>query len=503
MRASKLYQWLKKLPTQEQNEFLRYVNYGGGRNREELSSILALFLAKVVRGGEMSREAFWAECWGGEAFDPNRFNKRLSELKGLLDEFLGFQAMRQNPVTKTSLLAQALKQRNLGEFAQSERHDALKTLKNAPIDIADSVLQLQIEENFLQLELSSPRSSKRYDEPVFQELMQHVEQYYFAQMLRYACAALNQDRIFGTTHDYGALPSMLPHIERDLPRCHILVRLYYRIYMMQNEPETPSHFEALRDDLAREGARLEADLHRDLYMLAINHCVRRINLGEEAYFEKLSRIYSEIRETGVLLVNGYVNTGELKNIISVAVRSDKIALAYELLDAYGQRLLPGTEWAIAYNRAVIDYHRAVLYQAALGPQELAAARRSIEAEYVRIRKVFYELIGKSDDIFYDMDAKVYYLRVSNELGQFDMFEIQFEPLRVFLGRKKGISAAHKENYRQFIYFLKDLCRIRTDNSLTTKHRRDKLRKLEARLGAAYDIANISWLREKIKEALDK
>ena len=46
MRDSKLYQWLSKLPTQEQNEFGRYVSLQGGRNRDELAELLSLFFGE-------------------------------------------------------------------------------------------------------------------------------------------------------------------------------------------------------------------------------------------------------------------------------------------------------------------------------------------------------------------------------------------------------------------------------------------------------------------------
>jgi hypothetical protein len=69
MQDSKFFKWIRLLPTQEQNDFLRFVEHAGGKNRQELSGLLSLFLDEIVRGKGLEREVFYKKWRPDAAFD--------------------------------------------------------------------------------------------------------------------------------------------------------------------------------------------------------------------------------------------------------------------------------------------------------------------------------------------------------------------------------------------------------------------------------------------------
>lgn len=478
MQDSKLFKWIRLLPTQEQNDFLRFVEHAGGKNRQELHGLLSHFLEDVVRGKGSDRESFYKKWRPDSDYDVNYLRKRMTRLQELFDSFLAAQELALHPADQVVFLAKALERRDWGQFIETERRDALKVLQAEPIDDQFFWQQLQLENAYLKLKLASERN---VEGPSLQVPMNMVEELYLVQALRFACAARNQDRIIGTAHDYGFLPHVLPHITERITHMNPLVRVYYRVHQMHEEHGSSQHYDAFMADLATYTGMFAPTILRELYQYAINHCVSRLNAREMEFAPRLSELYNDLLNKGILLRNGYIAGDELKNMIGLSARIGQLEVAEELLERYKPLLSPDADPAVAnYCKLVIHYYKG---------------------EFAQVRRECENVLKDTKDTFYESDARIYYLRACYEMKDFDFVDSQYDAFRMFLRRVRQIGKTRIQRYQGFLLYFNRLYRIMQDHSTLNAAKKKLLETLSQDLDEAKNVADAPWLKDKITQAL--
>ena len=480
MRDSKLYRWLEKMPAAEQNDFLQFLEIRAGKNRRELSLMLKSLIDLVQSAATCSREAFHASVFGDLPFDPNALRKRMTAIKSLLDDFLAITELLNNASAKSVWRLKALQNRGWQEFIESEYQGASDLLAGSKIAPNHFGYAMQLEESYLHLVLEAPRRGK---EASFQRILDQTDLNFLVQKLRFACAAANQDRIVGTSHDFGLLQPILGHVAANEAHFPPLVRMYFHIYCLQRNAKEAGHFQAIITDLQAYLPSLETALARELCQFAINHCVARVNDGEHTFRAEIQRLYQWTLETKVLLVDEKIDGSALKNMVAVVLLSGDCDLAERLLKVYGPLLNADSDPTILeHNKAIILYHR----------KQFSAARKICDL-----------VIRDARDMFIIVDARVCLWRSSFELGDLEFCLTQYDVFRMFLGRVHSMSKEHIARYKRFANGFHALVRICSKYGGTqTGKRNGELKDLLARLETSLPMANLQWLLQKTKEALE-
>ena len=479
MRDSKLYRWLSRLDTGEQNEFMRYVSALGGKNREELGRMVKLFVEKVVRGKGLDRAVFYQQMGWPEPYESNLLHQRLTDLKKKLDAFLAIQEFRRDAGAVAVYQMRGIYRRGWLELMRTEVKQARMAAAETENDERRSLYGMMIEESHL---LATMELARNFKEPSFQATMDHLEELFCLQTLRYACAALNQDRILNVQHDYGMIDAVIAHLGARLEGIAPVLKLYCHAYHMLAEYGEKQHFRKLKDGLSFHWKSLSGELRRELYRYLINYCVAQINTGEQTFSAEIVQIYEETLQSGALLDEGKMDPGQLKNMIAIAIRSEKLEAAERLLEVYGPMLTPEADsMTIDYNRAILLYH---------------------QGEYSKARKLLELVLRDTKDIFFKLDAKLYSWRASYELGDLDMSEDNYNALRMYLLRDRVLSKGIRASYMQFVTHLHSLWQV-IHGEADEKKRKRKLMALLKKLKARQSGANILWLVEKVEEELTK
>jgi hypothetical protein len=338
--------------------------------------------------------------------------------------------------------------------------------------------QLQLENAYLNLKLSAVRD---IEGPSLQIPLNLAEELYLVQALRYACAARNLDRILGKSHDYGLLPHLLPYIAQRLTTFNPLVRIFFRVYQMLEAHTDSAHHHALLDELSEHAGAFTPSIQRELYQYAINHCISRLNAGEQEYAPPLVKLYEDTLETGVLLRNDCIGGDELKNMIALSARLGQIEVAEVLLARYTPLLAPDADPAVAsYCNVVIHYHKG---------------------EFSAVRRVSEDVLLHTRDSFYEIDARIYRWRSSYELKEFEDADSDYDAFRMFIGRVKSLGVKRITRYKGYMKFFRRLCKIMTDK-VEGPAKRVALEALGTDIDAAADsTADVTWLKDKIGQAL--
>jgi len=97
-----------------------------------------------------------------------------------------------------------------------------------------------------------------------------------------------------------------------------------------------------------------------------------------------------------------------------------------------------------------------------------------------------------NDIFYQLDAKTTLLKTYYELGEWQPLYSLKDSFRILLRRKRLITPQQKANYLNLLNFSMRVFRIDVKDTF-------KLKKLKQEIMAANNVADKSWLVEKIVE----
>ena len=94
-------------------------------------------------------------------------------------------------------------------------------------------------------------------------------------------------------YDTGLLNSILERIEEGRILSHVGVAVYYYGYKALTDRNNVEHFEHLSRILHEKGEAFPAAELKELFLLAINYCISRINVGQEAFFQRAFQLYKE------------------------------------------------------------------------------------------------------------------------------------------------------------------------------------------------------------------
>ncbi len=233
--------------------------------------------------------------------------------------------------------------------------------------------------------------------------------------------------------------------------------------------ERDAHFHALRDGLAANLGRLPHEDARDLLTFAINHCILRINEGQDAaYLEELFGLYQRGTDLGLLLDRGRISPFTFNNVTGVAVRLDKLAWAARFVADHRDRLPPD--------------RREEVY--ALNAGRLAYAGREYDDALALLQSADYQ------DFIHHMTARLLQLKIYYERGQDQLLAAHLKNTRALLRRRRGKLGYHLDNYRNVLRLTDRLSRLPPyGGAARTKLRQDVER--------TQPLTERRWLLERI------
>ncbi|MGB3549010.1 MAG: hypothetical protein WBA17_18695, partial [Saprospiraceae bacterium] len=203
--------------------------------------------------------------------------------------------------------------------------------------------------------------------------------------------------------------------------------------------EREASFRTLRDGLTEHLPRLPRADARDLLTFAINHCILRINEGEERgeYLAELFALYQSGTDHELLLERGRISPFTFNNVTGVAVRLGKLEWAGRFVKDHFNRLPPD--------------RREEVY--ALNAGRLAYAAHDYDEALALLQSADYQ------DFIHHMTARVLQLKIYYEREQDQLLDAHLKNTRALLRRRRGKLGYHLDNYRNVLRLTDRLCRL--------------------------------------------
>jgi hypothetical protein len=248
------------------------------------------------------------------------------------------------------------------------------------------------------------------------------------------------------------------------------VAIYQSISMLYREAENPVHYQNVINLMKEHSSKFSPEEVKDMYVHALNYCFRRINGGHLEYLAIVLELYKTLLEEEIIFEDGFLTPDNVKNIVTIALRTGQIKWTEEFLETYKNRMPPAErESAFAYNMAQVCYYKK---------------------DFSRALKLLHSV--EIDDIFYQIGAKSLLLRTYYELNEPEPFFSLSDAFTNYLKRNKLISNSQRTVNLNFVKFARKLMQIRFGSRLTTEGVRNELQVLKS-------VGNLQWLNEKLEE----
>ncbi len=393
-----------------------------------------------------SKEKAFQAVFPSQQFSDVKMRLLMSDLHKLIEKYLMYKNYFADEILNKIQLASTYRERNLSKHFEKTINDANNLLEKKDLRHAE-YHHLRYKELLERYQFSSQQ--KRNDEFNLQEISSTLDTTFITLKLRQTCLLLSHQAVYNKEYDLGLLPFMIQYIEQNDLLNIPAISMYYYCYKSLIEPKKLEYFTEYKNLIFKYGNQFPESETRDLYLFAINYCIRQLNQGHKHFVKEGLALYKQGLLTGILIENKILSRFAYNNIVAMAIGAEDLDWVDGFIHEYKTNLVKKfRESTFSFNLARLEYKRKNYDQA------IQLLQR---AEY---RDLLNNLISKT------LLLKVYF-----ELKEFSLLESHLDTMKVFLRRKKVIGY-HQTNFQNTIRFTKKLL----TTNLFDKEKKSNLKK---------------------------
>ena len=455
---------LLSLDKKEERDLRKFLRSPYFNLREDVAHLFE-YLLRLKSKGEHPPEksALFQAIYGDQPYEDHRMRMLASMLLKLIERYLVVRSVEDQELEYKTRLAAVFRKRNLPRHLETTLRQLEELQEKGDYRNAE-FYDYRFRAEFERYQYAA--ANRRTDHLNLQDLADQLDLAYMARKLRQTCFSLSHQAVYRTEYRFGLIQELLAYIDQENWQRIPAVGIYYHCYLALVHPEEEEHFLAFRRQIREFGHQFPPFEIRNLYLLAINYCIKKYNAGDKAYLEEELQLYREGLEKGYLLINDHISRFTFRNVVTIGLIMKEYDWVERFIEEYRDRLE--------------DEYRESMY---------SFCRANLEYERKQYDKAL-QLLQKSEyrDLLLNLAAKTLLLRIFFELGEYALLDSHLEAMRSFI-RRKDIISYHKENYLNTIAFTKKLMNLGYDPT-----GREALRTQIAQTSA---LAEREWLLEQI------
>ncbi len=466
MKKSKLFDVFGRLSAWEHRHLKQFLESPFFNQRKDVIALFDFMLLEEKKeGAKFDRKEAYQRVYKTTTFDDDKMRMLMSRLFRLVEHFLAIRKVEEKEALMKLTLAQAYRDMRQEKSFKKSIKDIERILEKKPYRNADYLRQ-QFEVEFEYYDYIE--SQNRLSETNLQHLSDTFDHFYLAAKLKQVCLALSHQAVVKKTYNLGLFIPVIKYIEEHPDYLNFsAISIYYYTYKAITEADDEMYFQILRQLIQEHKEEFKEREIRDIYLMAINYCIRRLNTGAPHYVSESFELYRAGLEQGYLLENGMISQFTYNNTVSAGLKLGKGAWVEKFIHEYRTKLSPrNRQSTFLFNLAKVQYAK----------RDFTAAMKTIN-------------LFESNDHLMTLGAKKMLLKMYYEADEYDALDSLLESLRVFLRRKEVLSY-HKSYFSSIVTLTKKLM----DLAPYDKKGRTKLEKqvIEAKLQSDEE-----WFLEQI------
>lgn len=450
MQKSVLVEIIHSLNKKEVREIHKWLQSPAHNLRQDVVALFDYLSGKSPEATDsLEKEVVWRAVFPQDDFDDARMRQVMYFLLKAIEDYLAFTELRKDEVHIQTVLLKVYRTRQLEKPFKMTLEAARKRQKESPYRNSVFLREQHVLEQELYYYLGS---RKRSDEVNLQETSDALDLAYFADKLQIGCRMLAHQTVYKKAmYDLRQLENTLAYVEQQNLLKEPAIAVYYYGFKALTERENETHFANLERIIFENGSLFPMAELRELYLLAINYCISRINAGIESYLRKSFEFYKEGFSKGILIENNLVTRISFGNAVSNAIKIKEFAWVEEFIEKFTPYLEEKSrESTVHFNLARLYFEKK---------------------DYVKAQQLLLKF--DYDDILLNLVAKTMLLKIYYEEEEYSAFESLLESMRTYLQRKDAVSANHRIVYKNLFTVMRRLIHLNP----FSKTQKDKFREL--------------------------
>lgn len=464
MQNSLLWECLQVLKPEEHRRLEFFLQSPYFNRREDVCRLYTYLLDCLKQNRAPEPQEIYPALYPNRVFDLTRFRLVQSYLNKLVEEFLCWEEVKNEELPQLELLPHAYRKRGLSRHFHKALRQQQKLLEKIPLRHPEHHLhrhRLEREKFLMQSRSGRSRALN------LREVNRQLDLGWISVKLRQACLTLSHQTVFRTDYELLLLPALLKVAQRADFIGQPAVALYYYCYQALTATEPEPYFLQLKDHLFRHAEAFPQSEIRDLLLLAINFCIKRINANEQKYLEEALSLYRLGLEEGILLENNRLSRFTFNNTVGIAIRLQAYYWTETFLDTFSPYLHP--------DDRDMTYH--------LGYARLDFARGHYQQALVHLQNADYR------DLIHHMVAKTLQMKTYYELEEYDLLDAHLHSMQMFVRRNRK-TAYHHRNWSNIIRYCRKLLEV-------NPYDREAREELMQAIQKENELTEKEWLLEKL------
>jgi hypothetical protein len=480
MQNTSLLKHLRRLTPQDFRELRKFIRSPYFNQREDVVHLFDYF-DQVLNGkksGSVKKQDVWKAVFPKQKFDDKTLHYTASFLLKNIKQYLAQSEAQEDALQQQLYLCRALRKRGIEksfekELLATESLQQIQNLRNTRHHFDRYQLEMELAAHTMQ--------QRRSGDMNLQAVHDELTTYFIAETLRQGCTILTHQTMSKQVYDLKLLDEVLALVEAGGYEEVTAVMVYYHAFRALSGSSAvgsstvrqsrggkvdEAYFLKLKELIIGSGNKFPDHELRDIYLLAINFCIKKLNAGERQYIREAFELYRLGLENEALLENGILSSYTYKNITRLGMNLDEIEWIGQFLENF-KKHLPSKErdnsWR--YNLAFFHFQQT----------DYDSAMRLLR-------------LVEFNDVLNNLDARRMLLRSYFELGEFTALDSLLDSFKAYIWRQKD-HGYHRENYLNLVRFVKKLMKI---------DRGDKkaMAKIQIEIQKTERVAEKEWLLRK-------
>lgn len=366
----------------------------------------------------------FADAYPDEAYSDVKLRLLFSDLLKALKHFLYIDEKKSDVIEQSLFIIRHLRRtKKIQLFEQ-----LAKQLKN---EIEESKVwnpdQYDLKYR-LDMEILSYESFRnRFNYFNFKESAEMLEVGSLIKRMRIYMEQLSQESIGRDSIEYPLMEQWLEKAGENKWEVYPELALYLQALQLFKHPDEEGYFHEYQKMLQLHEKDFDFERGRELYLIALNYSIRKINQNQRAYFQKTLELFQHCIDNGWILDYGIMSSLTYKNIIVLCIRMNDLSLAESLLEKY-INLVDLRERNMIYQFCLAKIHKEKGdYQNAL---------------YLLNTSIF-------KDPLIELNARIEMIKIYYEILEHELMTNQIQSTRNLMRRSKKLGY-HKEYYGNFL-----------------------------------------------------
>ncbi len=443
MQNNTLIRLLNSLDKKELKKFYKFLRSPFFNKRKDVIHLFDYYKeGSFLIDDSINKTDLFKKIYLNEVYDDAKMRHLLSYLTKLLKEFYAHSSFQDSSFTKQFFISEKLKQKGLNkdfekEWTKNFQSSQKQIYQNTDFHYHQHLLQFQKSEFLIQ--------QKRKGDISMQKSVDQLNIFYTSSILKQYCSILTHQKSIDQKQQYQQLDEVLETVKTSELKETPAVAVYYYSLLTLKEPHLEKNYDLLKDIILTNLKYFTNFELRDIYLIAINYCIKKLNSGQQKYIREAFEWYRSGLDKSLLSENGILSLFTYKNILNLGLNLKEFDWVENYLSEYKQHLNPKErENHFTYCQAVFYFNKP---------------------DYDRVLELIQ--VVNFENKLHQLDARRMLLRIYYERNEINALESLLDSFQTYIRRHKNIGYQEK-NYLNLIRFIRKFLKQNISNKSIRK-----------------------------------